>query len=280
MRLGVVLVVALLALAACADDATTGTDPDRDAGSTSPSGGPTGGPIVSMADLAGRTFVSEALTDPDHELVPGSTVTLGFEEGRVAAYAGCNRLFGGAEIRDGVLVVDRAGGTMMACSPELMAQDDWLVALLQGSPALTLDGDTLILTRAETVLTLAEQRPAAAPPVEGTRWIVDSVVSGTGEDGAVASVPQGVRAWLEVHGGTLQVATGCNRGSAEVDVTSTRWTVGPMRTTKMACADDGAAAVEQAVLTVLDGEVAVSQDGRRLRLTTLDGGAGLDLVAG
>jgi heat shock protein HslJ len=268
MRLTVVLTVLVLALAACGDDTSAG---DADAQPAAPAD--------LMGDLAGRTFVTGELVDPRHTLVPGSQVTLTFENGRIAAAAGCNRLFAGAEVRDATLVVDAVGGTQMACSPELMAQDEWLVALLEGSPQVTLSGDVLTLVRGDTKLTLTEQRPAPPAPVEGTRWRLEAVQSGAGDEGAVASVPSGTDAWLRVRGGTLQVSTGCNRGRADVTVSDTSWTVGPLVTTKKACADKALSSVEQAMLTVLDGTVSAEQDGDRLVLTTRDGTAGLHLTA-
>jgi heat shock protein HslJ len=264
MRRSVVLAVLVLALAACGDDTTTGdAEPDPAA------------PADLTERLAGRTFTAADVADPGHTLVPGSTVTLTFEEGRIAATGGCNRLFAGARIDEGTLVVDAVGGTEMACSPELMAQDDWLVALLEGSPSLDLAGDVLTVTRGETRLTMSELKPSPPVEVEGTRWVLEAVQSGAGDDGSVSRVPQGVVAWLRVDGGAMQVSSGCNRGRGEVVVAGTRWTVGPLLTTKKACVDDGAASVEQAMLTVLDGEVDAVVEGDQLRLTTPDGSAGL-----
>lgn len=268
MRLTVVLAVLVVALAACGDDTTGG-----------PAGPEPAAPADLMGRLEGRTFVADEVTDPGHALVPGSTVTLTFEEGRIAATGGCNRLFAGAEIRDGVLVVDAVGGTEMACKPALMAQDDWLVALLDGSPAVELHDDVLTLTRGETTMTMTELKASPPVEVEGTRWVLEAVQSGAGDDGTVSTVPVGTRAWLQVDGGALQVSTGCNRGRAEVTLSPTRWTVGPLVTTKKACVDPAVASVERAMLAVLDGEVDVSVEEDRLHLTTPDGTSGLHLRA-
>ncbi|WP_199422861.1 META domain-containing protein [Actinotalea solisilvae] len=105
-------------------------------------------------DLVGRTFVS---TDtPGHDLVAGTEVRLAFDEGHVSARAGCNTLFGGATWTDGVLEAPQLASTMMACSPDRMAQDAWLGDLLASGPALTLDGATLTIGDADNGLVLVE----------------------------------------------------------------------------------------------------------------------------
>lgn len=104
--------------------------------------------------LVGRTFVSTQTHG--QALVPGSTVRITFRDGGLAAKAGCNTLFGSATWTGGVLAAPMLASTMMACSPELMAQDTWLAELLQSEPALALDGHTLTLGDAASGLVLVE----------------------------------------------------------------------------------------------------------------------------
>ncbi|TRW44080.1 META domain-containing protein [Georgenia yuyongxinii] len=93
-------------------------------------------------DLAGRSFVSTDVRG--HELVADSRIRLIFGEDTISAMAGCNTVFGGASWDGGTLVVDDAlATTMMACSGELMDQDDWLEQFLLSGPTLNLDGQTL-----------------------------------------------------------------------------------------------------------------------------------------
>ena len=79
-------------------------------------------------------------------------------------------------------------------------------------------------------------------PLEGTRWVVDGIVSGD----AVSSIPAGVAATLTITDGQLQVETGCNRGHATVRVAGATLTVGPLALTKMACGPN-ATTVERAI---------------------------------
>jgi heat shock protein HslJ len=105
------------------------------------------------ADLEGRTFVSTALEG--RELVAGSTISLSFEEGRVAAQAGCNTLSGGFTIDGDELDVEQLAQTQMACDQPLMDQDTWLAAFLGDDPTITLEGDQLTLAEDGVTITLA-----------------------------------------------------------------------------------------------------------------------------
>lgn len=105
-------------------------------------------------DLDGRTFVSTQAHGRD--LVEGTKVIITFDEDHLSASAGCNTLFGGATWTDGVLEAPALASTMMACSPDRMAQDTWLGDLLASSPAITLDGATLTIGDTTNGLVLVE----------------------------------------------------------------------------------------------------------------------------
>jgi heat shock protein HslJ len=132
-----------LTLTACGGDADTRTE----------TAGLENGETI---DLTDRTFVSTEVRG--HELVDDTSVTLSFESDRLSASAGCNTLMGAASWDDGTLTVDEPlAGTMMACTPELQAQDDWLTAFLGSSPELAVEGSTLTLGDQASGMTLEEQ---------------------------------------------------------------------------------------------------------------------------
>jgi heat shock protein HslJ len=137
-------VVLGITLAACGSDAAT---------RTSTAGIEDG----EAADLAGRTFVSTDVRG--HDLVEDTSVELSFETDRLSASAGCNTLTGPASWDDGTLAInaDSLATTMMACEPELQAQDDWVTGFLISSPALELDGSTLTIGDDESGMTLEEE---------------------------------------------------------------------------------------------------------------------------
>lgn len=162
-------------------------------------------------ELTGRTFLSESVTEHGQarELVESTRISLDFTtDGQISANAGCNHLFGEVSIDDDRLEVGLMGGTEMGCDPALHAQDEWLMAFLQNSPAWSLDGDRLTLTTADTEMVLLN-REVADPdrPLEGTRWLVDTISSGE----AASSMWAGTEgsAWLLIQGEHFTASSGC-----------------------------------------------------------------------
>jgi heat shock protein HslJ len=228
-------------------------------------------PSPATASLDGRTFLSTAIQG--QTLVPGSTIRLSFKDGQLGINAGCNHMGGAYSITDGKLTTGQMMMTDMACQEPLMKQDTWVSSFLGGA-ALTLSGDTLTLKNGDVTMTLTD-REVADPdrPLVGTKWVVDGIITGD----AVSSVPAGVIAWLLITGDTMQVDTGCNTGSATVQITATTMTIGPMALTKKAC-QASAAAMEAAVVATLTGEVTYSIEADRLTIMSKSG-AGLMLRA-
>jgi heat shock protein HslJ len=227
-------------------------------------------PAPTAADLDGNTYIVTGVQGRD--LVKGSEIALRFEGGRLGISAGCNSMSGGYTITDGKLDVGAMVTTEMACEEPLMAQDQWISAIVNGA-AITLEGDTLTLAK-DGVTVTATDKEVAKPdlPVEGTVWEVEGLVSNQ----AVSSMPAGVEASLVFAGGKVAVDAGCNKGSGTAQVGDSTITFGPIATTKMLC-EGAAGEVEQQVLGVLSGEVTYTVDADALQLR--GAGDGLDLRA-
>lgn len=227
-------------------------------------GGPSGN-ASPAATLEGRTFLSTRVEG--RVLVPGTQIRLSFERGNVGGTAGCNSFGGRYRVDGGRLLVAEMHQTEMACDAPLMVQEEWVMRLLANGAAITLDGDTLVLAGDGVVLTLTD-RVVADPdrPLEGTRWVVDSLVLGD----AVSSVPAGVTAALRFVDGRLELEAGCNQGGGEYRVEDGVITFGPIALTKMAC-DDARAGVERHVTQVLDGRVGYEIEAGTLRLGGANG---------
>jgi heat shock protein HslJ len=162
--------------------------------------------------------------------------------------------------------------TDMGCDEPRMAQDTWVSEFLGSGPTATIDGDTLVLASAGVTMTLLDRQVADPDqPLEGTTWVLDAIEVGSGDTGAVSSVPAGVRATIRLEGGQLSVDTGCNTGGASATVDGSTLTIGPLGLTKRACQVD-AAAVEQSMTQTLQGAVAFELDGQVLRLLGPTGG--------
>ncbi len=128
--------------------ASCGDDSDDDAGADASA--------VTAADLNGKAFLSTSVEG--HDLVEGSAITLSFEGDTLGANAGCNSLSGGFTVEENELVVgDNLASTMMACSDDLMAQDQWLSSFLSDDPKISLDGDVLTLNEGDVTITLSAQ---------------------------------------------------------------------------------------------------------------------------
>lgn len=233
-------------------------------------------------ELDGRTFLSTAVTQDGspRPLVEGSRIQLSLEDGRLTARAGCNTLLAGAQVEDGLLLVDEIGMTEMGCPDDLMAQDAWLAELLGSRPVVALEGEELTLTSGPTVVTLMD-RAVADPdrPLVGTVWRVVSIISGE----AVSSTPGRAEATLTFgEDGTLHVRGACNQGSGawtrddgdgggDVDGDGTV-TVDEVLMTAVGC-DDARGELDAAVTRVLgQGELSVDISADRLTLRAGDEG--------
>jgi heat shock protein HslJ len=232
-------------------------------------GGTVGG---GAPQLQGRTFLSTQVEG--RALVPETRVQLSFDQGSVGASAGCNSMGGDYSLDGNRLVVKQLAQTEMACEPLLMQQDQWLADLLMGGSTITLVGDTLTLEASGVRLTLLDRKVANPDrPLEGTRWVVDGLVS----NGAVSSVPGEAEASITIANGRADVEAGCNQGGAQVEIGDGSITFGPLALTKMAC-DADRMALEQGVSAAISGRLAFTIDADRLTLIS-PAGTGLVLRA-
>jgi heat shock protein HslJ len=271
--------LAVATLAACGSDSDGASNSDATPDSTPTDSAPTDSMEASVpatnadsSGLDGQSFVSTEVEG--YTLVPDSTITISFQDGSVSVNAGCNTMFGGYTVTGDVLSTPTMAMTQMACDPALMEQDTWISALMSSDPTFTLDGDTLTITGSDAqVVTFAA---VADRSLEGVRWVVDGLLANEG----VSTVPIGAEASITITDGTAAVEAGCNTGSAPVTITDTTITFGPLMLTRMACPEPQTT-LENAVVAVLDGEVAYAIDGDSLQLRKAaeSGEIGLNLTA-
>ena len=111
----------------------------------------------SSASPEGGTYTTNVMTvdGTEQPLALDSTLQVAFVDGGVSVNAGCNTMFGQADLSDGTVTLSGPlAGTKMACPPELMAQDEALSAFFSAGPSWTLDGEVLTLTSGTTTFTL------------------------------------------------------------------------------------------------------------------------------
>jgi heat shock protein HslJ len=266
-RTAMIIATSLVLLAACGDPETPSDTV----------------PATRADPLAGRTFIGDGMdVDGEATLVPGDgRLEISFRgaadgSGTMGAHAGCNHLSADYRIDGSELVTSGVGGTDMGCPPEHHAFDELVTELLI-SPSFELNGERLVLVagrpdgrlRAELV-DVAVADPA--PPLEGTMWILESLLDGE----TVSSVPAGVgTVSMTMQDGELTVDTGCNGVRADYELegpaeapTGMVSTVGP--STRMSCGED-VDGVEALIATVLEGRTTTEQSRRSLTIVAEDG---------
>jgi len=276
------------ALSACASNSTPASGSSSAASSGSAGASGKSGSASSAAsgsaaagaasDLAGKTLVAKAVTG-SYTIVPGSTISITFDNGTLAARAGCNNLFGQYTVSGDVLNAPQLASTMMACDEALMNQDTWLAAFLASSPTWTYSGGTLTLTNGTDTIALTEA-PSGAAVLEDTGWKVVGLISQSGS--TVSAIDASVIAWLRFADGRVLVNASCNSGSGTAQITDTTITFGPIAMTRRACVGP-TQDVEQAMNAVLQGTTTytVKDDpsGALLTIMAADGKTGLQLTA-
>lgn len=194
-----------------------------------------------------------------------------FGDGLVEGFGGCSP-FNGRYVQDTVgsrfIAIGRLQVDKRVCDTRAAASEARTLEVLQAvsSYSITLDamsmtgsGGTLRFTAASDGAA-ASATGAPSDSLSGTRW--RGVVEGQVDE---ASMP-----WLEFVDGRVAGYTGCNMLSGPWRVEGGEIHVGPLVTTKRACAGPGSE-IEKRVLATLNERSRVSRQGTRL-VTTAPGG--------
>lgn len=230
--------------------------------------------------------------EPPIDVPSDARVTLTVEEadGRLQAggTAACNSYGGVLRLDGATWSLEQVAVTEMACDqPRMAAESAYLDALAQVG-TWQVDGDVLRLTGGDVRLTFDRLPRVETTALVGTTWVLDGLVSGTGDSAAVSSVAAGVApAELRLDDdGTFELFTGCRDFAGDWttsgdEVTFPSW--GQTDDSRGIGADGGltcgAAAEEQErhVLEVLEGGFTATVDGRRLAVQ--QGAVGLTFSA-
>lgn len=132
--------LALATMTAC----TSASDPAGPSTKPAPTAAPTGG-----AALAGDEWAVFEINGAG--IVPNSTPTIKFEEGRVFGAGSCNRFMGGYTVAaDGLqLQMSQMASTMMACPDPLMQQEGAFLKTLGAVTGYALADGVLTLKTAD-----------------------------------------------------------------------------------------------------------------------------------
>lgn len=267
---------AVALVAACGSDDTTVSTGDEP-GNAPDDGGATG--------IGGEYIGRDVTVDGDpYPLVDGTEIHLRVEDGRLSAGAGCNSLSGEYTLDGDTLAIDGLAMTEMGCDEPRHAQDQWLAELLTASPTVETTDQGFVLRRGGTEIVFVD-REIADPDraLVGTTWRLDSIIDGTGPDGAVSQAMNDRARLVFDANGFVVGHDGCNEfgyaGEADGEPTDgLAYTVdgdqitfsGAPVTTEIACPDIDT----DAFWAVVSGTVTFDIDAARLTLSGDDRGLG------
>ena len=230
-------------------------------------------PAADPPRLDGTAWVLAEL--PGHARVPGSSITLRFEDGRASGSDGCNR-YGFAYSGSGSRLEFLPSGisTQMACAPELMQQAAAFTTSLTRTRAFGMASGQLQLLDAEgAVVARFDPQPEG---LAGTSWIVTGYNNGRQ---AVVSVLNGSELTMEFSAdGRVSGYAGCNRYTGSFKQDGKALSFGPAAATRRMCIEpEGVMEQEQQFLKALETVATARQEADRIELRTADGALAVTL---
>jgi heat shock protein HslJ len=154
-------------------------------------------------DVAGEWVLVEGTVDG--VALPSSGATLQWGNGEAGGVSFCNHYFGTYRLTGDAVVFEGLGGTEMGCEPDVMAAESAYLRALGAASTVARDHDGLVLTGDGVRLRFARVAPVPDSPLEGTRWVLDTLVQGE-----VASSTIGEPAVLQLDPDrTASASTGC-----------------------------------------------------------------------
>jgi heat shock protein HslJ len=165
----------------------------------------------------------------------GVTVTAVFAAGRINGTSGCNQYFGSYTTDGAKITISETGGTMMACPGPVMAVEQAYLANLGKAATFTATSTDLTMYASDDTTILKYASTPVVPITTGT-FHVTALNNGSG---GVVSVAAGVDLTATFGtDGTVSGFSGCNTFNGPYTLSGDAIKIGPIATTKMACAAD------------------------------------------
>jgi heat shock protein HslJ len=234
--------------------------------------------------LEGRPLKLEAYVDSDGQevpVIPGTEVTIEFEDGRLGGSAGCNNYFGAYEV-DGnqVAISGPLGSTRMMCgAPEgVMEQEQAYLAALQQAASFEATDEQLLISDSsgQVILRYKVLEPTS---LTGTTWLVTGYNNGRGGFSSLLRDTDVTAVFVD--DGSLVGSAGCNQYTTSYQIDGDSITIGPVGLTRKMCNDpEGIMEQEQAYLAALESAATFSIKGDRLELRDTEGTRMVAYVAG
>jgi heat shock protein HslJ len=203
----------------------------------------------------------------ESELLPGSTITLRFQDSQVSGTAGCNSYFGDYQLAGHSLSVGMLGSTEMWCEG-LMDQESAYLALLREVETVSRQGDRLVLTGSDGRLVFAQQSLIADQSFVEILWELQTIVTGD----TARSVLSGSRITIEFEAdGRVSGNAGCNTFSSTYMLDEKGLGFQIFTTTLMACQDPEIMDQESLFLELLQESDSLSLQQGKLVISSDEG---------
>lgn len=212
----------------------------------------------------------------DQPAIPGTLVTLELSEGFVSGSDDCNGFSGSMPLaNDGALKIDFAGyaRTAAGCgSPEILAQAELVVAVLEEATSYTLDDDRLTITDAAGNKLVFGPQPEVL--LTGKTWNVPMLYTILPDGGIQGdALVEGTEITLTFNAdGTLEGNASCNTYGGNYTLDGASITIDSLFSTEMGCPDPpGIMEQEATYLDTLQAVTTWEIGMNGLTLTTDDG---------
>jgi heat shock protein HslJ len=195
-----------------------------------------------------------------------------FRSNRVSGFSGCNEYDAVYRTGGRLLLVSQAKVTLRACPDPAAALETTYLALLAQSRFYNVRDDILTIRGADLAVLLVFEA-APANPLLGS-WVVDSFATAPG---SLAAPLPGTSLTAVFRLAKVGGSSGCNTYQGPYTTNGDVAAIGPLASTRMACAED-VLAQETAFLAALQGVARVERRGAILQLKDRTGGVAVLLI--
>jgi heat shock protein HslJ len=202
-------------------------------------------------------------------LVDTRPITLDLDGDEAGGIAACNNYLGTVDTATdtGAVTFSGLGGTEMACMPaSVMDLEQAYLTALGAVESAARDDDQLILTGTDVELTFATIRPVPRAELEGTRWLLESLIEGD----SASSVAEQPATLLLSGDGRLTGSTGCRTLMGGYELSGDQVIVDALESDKRGCPPD-LDRQDSHVLTALQDGFGIAVEGDVLTVTGRSG---------
>ena len=292
-RLSIVIalmIVSALALAACGPSATSETATveatqsgpavvgQLTTGEGTPSGPAAAGGTATLEGTQWELVSYVTAANETVDVLPGTVITSLFNRGQVDGRGSCNDYAGSYVLSGEKLAVKVGGTTQKFCSPEeLMGQEKIFLGDLNNAASYKISGNRLEIYD-EGGLVLLTYRVLEASPLVGTTWGL--ITYNNGKEALVSSLAGTDITAVFGADGKVTGSAGCNTYNAAYQVDGLKISIGPVATTRMACAEPaGIMEQETAYLAALQTAIRYEIEGDELVLWNSEGTHAAEFIA-